>query len=151
MRNHMMSRLGLMRVALVAGVIMVPGLAAQAGSVDIFSDGANSTEGLGEFTGTLDYAFDADADLGLLTVTLTNTSDPDNGGFLTGFLYNIVSDDSEASATLVSASHPYEETRLEAWIYSRTARTAPKDWASSPARWIMHSMRTRTWVCLPLL
>ena len=109
MGNHKMALWGMMRAALVAGVIMAPGLAAQAGSIDIFSDGANSTEGLGTFTGSVEYVFDSDADLGLLTITLTNTSDPDNGGFLTGFLYNIVNDDPDTSATLVSATHPYEQ------------------------------------------
>ena len=109
MRNQTMTGWGMMRAALVAGVMLAPGLAAQASSIDIFSDEANSTEGLGSFTGSVDYVYDADADLGLLTITLTNTSDPDNGGFLTGFLYNIVSDDPDASATLVSASHPYED------------------------------------------
>ncbi len=109
MRNNTMGRWGITRAALVVGVMLGPGLAVQAGSIPIMSDGANSTEGLGSFTGSVDYVFDSDADLGLLTITLTNTSDPDNGGFLTGFLYNIVNDDPNTSATLVSASHPYEQ------------------------------------------
>ncbi len=109
MRDNTMTHWGMTRAALIMGVMLTPGLAAQAGSIDIFSDEANSTDGLGSFTGSVDYVYDADTGLGLLTITLTNTSDPDNGGYITGFLYNIVSDDPDASATLVSASYPYED------------------------------------------
>ena len=109
MRDNTMTRWGMTRIALVVGVMLGSGLAAQAGSIEIFSDEANSTDGLGSFTGSVDYVYDSDSGLGFLTITLTNTSDPENGGFITGFLYNIVSDDRDASATLVSASHPYED------------------------------------------
>lgn len=108
MRNNTMGRWGITRAALVVGVMLGPGLAVQAGSIPIMSDGANSTEGLGSFTGSLAYEFDPFADLGFLSVTLTNTSDPDNGGFITGFVFNIASADDDASATFTSGSHPFE-------------------------------------------
>lgn len=108
MRKHTMGRWGITRAALVVGVTLGPGLTVQAGSIEIFSDGANSTEGIGSFTGSLAYEFDPFADLGFLSVTLTNTSDPDNGGFITGFVFNIASADDDASATFTSGSHPFE-------------------------------------------
>ena len=52
---------------------------AQAGSVPIMGDGHNSTEGLGAFTGVIDYQSDMFSTVGLLTIMLTNTSDPGNG------------------------------------------------------------------------
>ena len=55
--------------------------AAQAGSVPIMGDGYNSTEGLGAFTGVVDYQCDMFSTFGLLTIELTNTSDPGNGGY----------------------------------------------------------------------
>ena len=108
MRNHTMGRWGITRAALVVGVMLGSGLAVQAGSIDIFSDDANSTGGLGSFTGSLAYEFDPIADLGFLTITLTNTSDPDNGGYITGFVFNIASADDDAFATFTSGSHPFE-------------------------------------------
>ena len=108
MRNHMRAAWGITRAALVVGVMLGPGVAVQAGSIEIFSDEANSTEGLGSFTGSLEYEFDPFADIGFLSVTLTNTSDPDNGGFITGFVFNIASADTDASATFTSGSHPFE-------------------------------------------
>ena len=108
MRNHIRATWGMMRAALVVGVMLGLSAAAQAGSIDIMSDSANSTEGLGSFTGSLTYAFDPFADMGFLTVSLSNTSDPDNGGFITGFVFNIASTDHHASAALTSGSHPFE-------------------------------------------
>ncbi len=108
MRNHMRAAWGITRAALVVGVMLGSSVAVQAGSIEMFSDEANSTEGLGSFTGSLAYEFDPFADIGFLTVTLTNTSDPDNGGFITGFVFNIASADDDASATFTSGSHPFE-------------------------------------------
>lgn len=108
MRNHMRAAWEITRAALVVGVMLGPSVAVQAGRIEIFSVGANNTEGLGSFTGSLEYAFDPFGDLDFLSVTLTNTSDPDNGGFITGFVFNIASADDEASVTLTSGSHPFE-------------------------------------------
>lgn len=108
MGKHMRSAWGITRAVLVVGVMLGSGVAVQAGSILIISDEANSTEGLASFTGSLEYEFDPFADLGFLSVTLTNTSDPDNGGFITGFVFNIASADDDASATLISGSHPFE-------------------------------------------
>ncbi len=108
MRNHMRAAWGITRAALVVGVMLGLSVAVQAGRIEIFSVGANNTEGLGSFTGTLEYAFDPSGDLDFLSVMLTNTSDPVNGGFITGFVFNIASADDEASVTLASGSHPFE-------------------------------------------
>ena len=108
MRNHTMGGWGITRAALVVGLMLGPSVAVQASSIEIFSVGANNTEGLGSFTGSLEYVFDPFGDLDFLSVTLTNTSDPVNGGFITGFVFNIASADDEASATLTSGSHPFE-------------------------------------------
>ena len=59
----------------------------QAGIVSIKSDGAGSTEGLGAFTGSFDYAA-INATSGTLTINLTNTSPADNSGFITAFAFN---------------------------------------------------------------
>lgn len=75
-------------------------------SLIIYGDTANSSEGIGDYTGNLDYIY-AGGSQGWLTVSLTNTSDPLNGGFITGFAFNFDSVDNAASATLISGSHPF--------------------------------------------
>lgn len=72
---------------------------AMAGTISIQSDGANSTEGLGSFTGSMSYDYDSTASIGTLIVSLTNTSPASNGGFITGFLFNVAGN---ATAELVS-------------------------------------------------
>ena len=75
--------------------------------VSIESDSANSESGLGRFTGSVEY-FDLTS---TLVVTLTNTSDLSNGGYITGFLFNIASSDPRASASLLDSpapTHPFE-------------------------------------------
>jgi hypothetical protein len=83
-------------------------VAAHASSiVSIESDSANSTSGLGTFTGSVEY-FDLTS---TLVVTLTNTSNAANGGYITGFLFNIASSDPNASASLLDSpapTHPFE-------------------------------------------
>lgn len=46
---------------------------------------AQSTDGLGNFAGTLDYTATGTT-TALLTLTLTNTSTPSNGGYITAFV-----------------------------------------------------------------
>lgn len=76
----------------VLALLMLPS-AAQAtiistGLINIKANTAGSTEGLGDFTGRLEYFYDDfDSTVGLLVVELTNTT-PVGGGFLTGFLMN---------------------------------------------------------------
>ena len=75
---------------LPATVIAVAGTA-RADTIPITSVGGISTESLGSFTGTISFLADgfggtAKADL---AVTLTNTSPAGNGGFITGFVFNL--------------------------------------------------------------
>jgi hypothetical protein len=77
---------------------------ASADIINISGDVAGSNEMTGSnFMGTLDYTFDG-GDMGTLIVTLTNTTPAPVGGFLTGFLCNVLSEDDAATAALTSAS-----------------------------------------------
>ncbi|QOJ00070.1 MAG: hypothetical protein HRU70_06040 [Phycisphaeraceae bacterium] len=58
----------------------------------------------GSFTGGLTYTYIA-GNLGTLQVDLTNTSSPGNGGFLTGFLFNIQSVDAGRAGVLTSGTN----------------------------------------------
>ena len=93
--------------ALAGAVLLGPSSVATADTLQIFADNANSTEGLGDFTGTLSYEFVV-GQMGGLIVDLTNTSEPDNGGWITGFIFNIGSIDPDVSATLTGSTHPFE-------------------------------------------
>jgi hypothetical protein len=69
----------------IAAVAALAGTGAlQASPISISGNTANSTSGLGNFTGTLDY----NSSQAALSVSLTNTSPLANGGFLTGFVFN---------------------------------------------------------------
>ena len=72
-----------------------------AAPVPIVSDTANSTAGLGSFVGSIEYTHTA-GNMGSLLISLTNTSNPANGGYLTAFAFNISSADAGARATLIS-------------------------------------------------
>ncbi len=76
--------------------------AAHAGIVHIQADTSASTEGLGNFSGSLQWAYAGGA-TGILTVSLTNTSDVANGGYITAFAFN--SDASAPSFSLDAASN----------------------------------------------
>lgn len=93
------------RAAKFAAVVAILGLASAsfAGPVNIQADMGNSTEGLGNFTGTVEYTFTGGT-TGSLVVELTNTSAASNGGYLVAFLFNINSSDAGASATLSSTT-----------------------------------------------
>lgn len=90
------------RGAMAAAVLLGMTGAAHAGSIDIQSDTANSSHGMGSFVGQISYNYDSDLEIGKLIVELTNTSDQ---GFLTGFMFNINSIDQNASAALTETSH----------------------------------------------
>lgn len=78
--------------------------AANADQIQIQGDTGNSTENLGDFAGTIEYTFDAD-DMGTLTISLENTGPFDNGGFITGVVFNIGSTDDDAGAALMSTTN----------------------------------------------
>ena len=79
---------------------------ASADTIEIFADTANSTDGLGNFTGFLTYEFVL-GDLGVLTVELTNTSEPGNNGWITGFIFNFGTTDPDAFAQFEEGTHPF--------------------------------------------
>ncbi len=96
-------------VFVTAGVVVLGASSfASADTLQIFADTANSTEGIGNFTGWLTYDFIV-GDLGVLTVDLTNTSDPGNGGWLTGFIFNIGSSDPDVAAPYTGGTHPFDD------------------------------------------
>lgn len=74
-------------LTLCGGVWLANVAPAFASPITLSGDTANSTSGLGNFTGTLTYT-DINATHAQLTISLTNTSPAANGGFLTGFLLN---------------------------------------------------------------
>lgn len=65
-------------------------------ALTIMSDSANSTEGLGSFS------MDVNWDGSDLTIDLTNTSDPLNGGYLSGFLLELPTGSTFSSAWTTS-------------------------------------------------
>lgn len=87
-----MQRLKLLSLTAVFAISLVSaGTAQAASSINITS--GDSNEGLGAFSGTISY----DEALGSLSILLENTSPVDNGGYITGFLFNI---DGDATPTL---------------------------------------------------
>jgi MYXO-CTERM domain-containing protein len=71
--------------AMAAAGLAVP---ASASVVLIDGDTNSSTEGLCDFSGSIQYDYLGGND-GMVTFTLTNTTDLDVGGFLTGFVFNV--------------------------------------------------------------
>ncbi len=96
------------RVWLLLGICLAVGMGnpASADIVNIVSDTNNSTEGLGNFTGTLQYDYQME-NMGLLTVIMLNTSDEANGGWITGLIFNFGTSDENATADLAGATHPF--------------------------------------------
>lgn len=91
--------------ALVACTAIVVAAPATADIIEIGGYTPGSTEGIGNFSGSLEYSTEnVFSTTGLLTVSLTNTSNESNGGYLTGFVFNITSSDSDASASLLSGN-----------------------------------------------
>jgi hypothetical protein len=79
---------------------------AQADIISIQSNEDASTEGIGSFNGTIEYASFTPT-TGELTITLTNTSPVDNTGYITGFVFNIDAQEAAALATLTDADYPF--------------------------------------------
>ncbi|MEX0876042.1 MAG: hypothetical protein WD114_01165 [Phycisphaerales bacterium] len=93
------------RFTIAAGLLLSLAGTAQAGVVNIMGDSSTSNENTGaSFAGTLEYTATGGSQ-GLLSVSITNTTAGSVGGFLTGFVFDIASMDSGASATLSSASN----------------------------------------------
>lgn len=89
----------------VLGVVGMTASNAHADLMSVSGDATTSVEGTGvTFGGMLDYSFDSGSS-GTLSITISNTSDASLGGYLTGFVFNILSSDALASATLSSASN----------------------------------------------
>ncbi len=66
-----------------------------------------STEGLGNFAGTIQYDYQS-GNTGHLAISLTNTTDPVIGGYITGFLFNIGTPEPNGvdTAALLYSSYP---------------------------------------------
>lgn len=78
---------------------------ASAGLVNIAGNSATSIESTGsQFTGSMNYVFNSGT-TGTMTITLNNTTSSSVGGYLTGFVFDIASMDSSASATLSSTTN----------------------------------------------
>jgi hypothetical protein len=70
--------------------VIVVGLVFLAGVTSARADlitGSNGLNNLGRFHGTFSYSY-SDSNHATLVIQLTNTSDPDNGGYLTAFAFN---------------------------------------------------------------
>jgi hypothetical protein len=83
LKGEKMKYLSMTAAALVAAT------SAHASTVSFASN--HGIEGLGAFAGSMDWNY-LGGKTGSLTVTLTNTSPVDNGGFLTGFVFNVAPD-----------------------------------------------------------
>jgi len=81
---------GMAMTGIAAGVAAaIAAAGAQASMLSFFSK--EGTEGIGSFTGTMEWIYPADGtDCGQLIVSLTNTSDVGNGGFITGFGFQAI-------------------------------------------------------------
>ncbi len=94
--------------AAAAACILALAPVASADTFNIVGSPDQSTEGLCNFAGTLEWTPAADGLSGILKVSLTNTTAPALGGRITGFLFNTTSTDGSASFTLLPGStHPF--------------------------------------------
>lgn len=92
--------------ALIVAASLTAG--ADASLIHFESQSAYSTEGLGSFEGTIEYASGVSgSSQGLLTINLSNTTSLDIGGTITGFVFNINSSDPQATASLTTGTHPF--------------------------------------------
>jgi MYXO-CTERM domain-containing protein len=108
-RRHMMQMTCKKRTTAAAGLILAGlGLVCAPAAADVIaieSDTSASTEGLGAYSGWMQYTAGIFDGTGTLTISLTNTSDADNGGYITGLAFNIDSDDANATAVLSSTDY----------------------------------------------
>ncbi len=104
--------MSLCRYSLAACIGLLLSSVSAADIINIQSDSGNSTSSLGSYVGSLDYSF-LGGNSGSLTVTLTNTTPVADGGFLTGFLFNVGSNDPFASADFLGGDYPFLEAAGE--------------------------------------
>ncbi len=103
------SRFGALVAALALALSMTSGALADS-VLDIYSGAGDSLKGRGSFEAELRYRVKDGQDFGKLFITITNTSSPANGGYLTGLVFNIDSADPNASASLrKNASHAFKD------------------------------------------
>ena len=74
-------------------------------TLPIFSNGALSTEGLGSFVGSVEYTY-LGSNTGQLAVSLTDTTDPMIGGYITAFMFRTPESMGAVSSSMLSSSHP---------------------------------------------
>jgi MYXO-CTERM domain-containing protein len=79
--------------------------AVHASAMPIYSVGALSTEGLGAVTGSVEYTY-LGSNTGQLAVSLTNTTDPAIGGYITAFMFRTPESMGTISSSMLSSSHP---------------------------------------------
>ena len=82
---------------------MVAASSASATMVMIQSNPAGSTDGLGRYTGSISYTSNT-LNTGTLTIVLSNTNTPGDGGYITGLVFNIPGADAAATAQLAASS-----------------------------------------------
>lgn len=97
-----------MRTVLAFSAIAAAGFAVPAPASVVYFQGdmANSTEGLCDFDGKIEYNFQG-GNSGKLEISLTNTTAANIGGYLTGFVFNVGG--FTANLDLTSATHPFLE------------------------------------------
>lgn len=78
----------------IAAATLLSASAASAGTFNFTSNSSASTEGLGSYTGSMDY----DAGSAVLTIVLNNTTSGYTQAKITGFVFNI---DGSANATFI--------------------------------------------------
>lgn len=71
-----------------AAAVMSFGAVASADIINIQGLSSQSTEGLGHFTGSIEYNY-LSGSSGQLLINLTNTSPVENGGYITALIFNI--------------------------------------------------------------
>jgi hypothetical protein len=94
------------RTMLPLAALAMTTLASTAGAavVPITSNTTLSTEGLGAFTGTLNYTY-LGGTMGQLDVTLTNTTNPMIGGFITAFMFRTSEQYGAFTTSLLSSDY----------------------------------------------
>ncbi len=75
-----------------AAIVALTSLAAASGAhASLIFGSSSSLEGLGSYTGSMTWTYGGlGSGAGTLAISLTNTSPGANGGFLTGFAFNVV-------------------------------------------------------------
>lgn len=90
-----------------AAAVMSFGAVASADIINIQGLSSQSTEGLGHFTGSIEYNY-LSGSSGQLLINLTNTSPVENGGYITALIFNVGAPQRSGTdtATLQFASFP---------------------------------------------